>query len=245
MPQSPTSLESLSDLLELSVRSSESAKRYLRCEINDESLQSAVLLLEAILDHARGVIALNRACSHADVSIICRSAIDAYVDLVNLCESQTYLKDLEVGDTFQWRRFLESTSRGDNPNLDALGAHSSFPAARRQMADREKALLRTGAKKMTVEERFEKAGLTREYESAFHFLSFDVHNSLSFLRARYGGSDNRNRGCTLTMSELVIRSTEKILGRCGHGTAVMSAADKELQRLHASVQGETRDQGSV
>jgi hypothetical protein len=100
------------------------------------------------------------------------------------------------------------------------------------MAEREKEILRSGASKMTVEERFEKAGLTKEYESAFHFLSFDVHNSISFLRARHGGRSDQNRGCALTMCELVIRSAEKILRRCGHGIAVMSDADRELQLIN-------------
>jgi hypothetical protein len=104
-----------------------------------------------------------------------------------------------------------------------------------------------GFSKLDIKERFERAGLTDEYDSVYQMLSAEAHNNISHLRSRYFCLiDDRivlrktvkgmlpghryEHACTLSISEIVIRSTEKLLRRCGHGVAVLSDANRKLER---------------
>jgi hypothetical protein len=79
----------------------------------------------------------------------------------------------------------------------------------------------------------------------YSLLSSEVHNNVSGLQSRYidwdeksawlvptGGISSRSHhyedACTLTMSEIVIQSAEKVLRLLGHGAAVMSPARSQL-----------------
>jgi hypothetical protein len=115
MTSENTSLASLLDLLELSISRADGALSNLRFDINDPTLQCSVALLLAILDLARSVVASDRAGTYAAVAIVTRSAIDAYTDLVNLCENNEYWERLEAADAFERKKILESASRGRNP----------------------------------------------------------------------------------------------------------------------------------
>ena len=80
----------------------------------------------------------------------------------------------------------------------------------------------------------------------YSLLSSEVHNNISGLQSRYIDWDEKSAwlvptgetsrhshhyedACTLTMSEIVIQSTEKVLRLLGHGTAVMSPARSQLE----------------
>ena len=86
------------------------------------------------------------------------------------------------------------------------------------------------------------------YESTYAVLSAEVHNNVSNLQSRYLDWDDERawvmeqgeiskhqhhyeRPCTLTMSKIVLRSTEKLLRRFDHGVAVLSEANNVLERI--------------
>ncbi len=136
--------------------------------------------------------------------------------------------------------------RGHNPVLRKLSEAEVFTVGRRQYSQEK--LRAKGVESLGIEERFERAGLTNEYESLYAFLSAEVHNNVSTLQSRYLDWDDEQawvtqqreiskhqhhyeRPCTLTMSEIVLRSTEKLLRRFGHGLAVLSDANSGLERI--------------
>ncbi len=132
--------------------------------------------------------------------------------------------------------------------LRALTEDELLPAGRRKNAQELKALQAKGVEKLDIDERFKRAQLTNEYESMYAILSSEMHNNVSSLQSRYTDWDD-NRGwlvptgdtsshshhyeeaCTLTMSEIVIQSTEKVLRLLGHGTAVISPARSQLEHI--------------
>jgi hypothetical protein len=185
MTSENTSLASLLELLELSISRADGALSNLRFDINDPALQCSVALLLAILDLARSVVASDRAGTYAAVAIVTRSAIDAYTDLVNLCENNEYWERLEAADAFEWRKVLESASRGRNPILEPLRKNETFVQGRRMQSDRLDELSNRGVAKLETKERFERAGLTNEYDSVYQMLSAEAHNNISHLRSRY------------------------------------------------------------
>jgi hypothetical protein len=245
----PLTLAELTDLLRFSLECAEQACfNGLRFDFYEPRHRYAVLLLWAVLDYARDVLALIQAVRCGAIAIVTRSALDAYADIANLGDRPQYWEHLVAADASKWKQILERASRGGNPMLKALSEDALLPVGRRKHALELKALQAKGVEKLDIGERFERAQLTNEYESMYSFLSSEVHNNVSGLQSRYidwdesrawlvptgessGHSQHYEEPCTLTMSEIVIKSTEKVLTLLGHGTAVMSPASAELEKI--------------
>jgi hypothetical protein len=254
-------LTELVEFLKLSIDCAVRACAGLRYDFYAQRDRYAVLLLYAVIDDARAVVALAKAGTHSVIPIVTRSALDAYADIANLCDHADYWKYLEEADASKWKKLLEHASRGDNPALKNLSEDNVFPIGRRQYSQDLKTLRAQGVGSLGIETRFERAGLTNEYESIYGLLSAEVHNNISTLQSRYldwdddrawitahgESSDHQHHyepPCTLTMSEIVIRSTEKVLRLFGHGIAVLSAANSELERIWKLAQVEDTRESS-
>jgi Family of unknown function (DUF5677) len=245
----PLTLEELSSFLALSLECAERAcANGLRFDFYDPRHRYSILILRAVLDYARDIVALNRAARYSGVAPITRSALDAYADIANLCDHPDYWQHLAAADASSWKQLLERASHGKNPVLRAFSQDELLPIGRRHTAQELKALEARGIDKLGIGERFQQAGLTHEYESVYAILSAEVHNNVSSLQSRYidwdesrawvvaPGEMSRHShhyedACTLTMSEIVIQSTEKVLTLLRHGTAVMSPARSQLERI--------------
>ena len=252
----PLTLEELSSILELSLECAERAcANGLRFDFYDPSHRYSILILWAVLDYARDIVALNRAARYSGVAPITRSALDAYTDIANLGDHPDYWQHLAAADASSWKQLLERASHGKNPVLRAFSQDELLPIGRRHTAQELKALEARGIDKLGIGERFQQAGLTHEYESVYAILSAEVHNNVSSLQSRYvdwdesrawvvpPGETSRHShhyedACTLTMSEIVIQSTEKVLTLLHHGTAVMSPARSQLEEIWKRAQTE-------
>jgi hypothetical protein len=248
-------LNELTALLELSLECA--ARAYsngLRFDYRDLRERYSVLLLWAVLDYAHDIIALIRARRYGAISLITRSALDAYADIANLGDHHDYWEHLAVADASKWKQLHEAAG-GGNPMLKDLRESELFPVARRKNAKELKALKKKGVRMLEIGERFELAGLTNEHESGYAILSSEVHNNVSHLQSRYIDSDETGSWLiapgrtsshsqryedagTLHMSEIVILSTEKVLRLLGHGTAVMRPASSQLERIWRRVQAQ-------
>jgi Family of unknown function (DUF5677) len=136
-----------------------------------------------------------------------------------------------------------------------VGDDELLPVGRRKNAQELKVLQSKGVDKLDIDERFKRAQLTNEYESMYAILSAEAHNNVSSMQSRYidwdekrawivgageGGSHSHHyeEPCTLTMSEIVIQSMEKVLKLLGHGTAVMAPARLQLEHIWKRTQAE-------
>lgn len=245
----PLTLEELSSFLELCLECSERAcTNGLRFEFYEPRHRYSVLLLWAVLDYAHDTVALNRAGRYSAIPHIARSALDAYTDIANLGDHADYWQHLTAADASKWKQLLERASHGKNPVLRAFSKDELLPTGRRHTAQELKALEAKGIDKLDIGERFHRAGLTHEYESVYAILSAEVHNNVSSLQSRYidwdeghawvvaPGEASRHShhyedACTLTMGEIVIQSTEKVLTLLSHGTAVMAPARLQLEQI--------------
>jgi hypothetical protein len=249
-------VEELTGFLELSLECAERAcANGLRFDFYEPRHRYAVLLLRVVLDHARDVVALNKAARFGAVAIITRSALDAYADIANLGDHASYWEHLVAADASSWKPLLERASQGKNPVLKALSEDDMLPVGRAHYAQELKAMQAKGVAKLDIGERFQRAGLTNEYEATYAILSAEAHNNVSGLQSRYidwdensawiidVGQESRHRhhyetACTLTMSEIVIQSMEKMLRLLGHGIAVMGPARLQLGQIWAQAQAE-------
>jgi hypothetical protein len=217
----------------------------------------AVLLLYAVIEHGRAVLTLAKAGVFPAIAVVTRTALDAHVDIANLAEHPHYWENLTAVDTSKWQVLLQRASRGDNPVLKGISEDAMLPVGRRKFARELKVLRAKGVKELGIAQRFKQAELTKEYESIYTILSGEVHNNISSLQGRYIDRDDESGewwivqadetskrahhyelACTLTMAELVLRSTELVLRLFGHGVAVVSGPLRELERIWALAQKE-------
>jgi hypothetical protein len=257
MPERVTLAELLA-FVELTIqRFSEVRTRGLRCDLDNPRHRYSVLLLYAVLDYARSVTALANAGAFAGIPVIARSALDAYVDICNLCDHADYWRTLEAVDAAKWKALLERASAGGYPALEGLRKDALFPVARRKYAKELKQLRAEGIKTLEIYERFDKAGLKNEHGSIYAILSDATHNNLSGLRSRYMDYDDTEAWLvesgevsrhshhyelpsTLTTGEIVLNSIEKVLRQFGHGVAALGPAFRKLDRLWERLRTEER-----
>jgi hypothetical protein len=245
----------LVEFLQLTIESSAQAADSFRFNPADSRQLYAILLLYALTDHGRVELNLARAELFTGIGVITRSAIDAYADLCNVCDHPGYFENLEAADASHWKKFLEVASQGRVAALKALSESDLLPVGRRMYAEELRRLTAKGVRVLSIEQRFERAKLKDEYQSLYALLSAEVHNNLSGLRSRYIDRNdddawlvrpgmfsrhdhNYGRPCTLNMGEMIVKGTEKVLRLLGHGVAVISGAERELQRIAALAQTE-------
>lgn len=254
-PSERLTLEELTAFLRLSLEcAGRACCNGLRFDFYEPRQRYAVLLLWTVLDYARDAIALAQAARYGAIAIVTRSALDAYADVANLGDHPDYWEHLAAADASKWKQLLERASRGGNPMLKALSEDELLPLGRRKNAQELKAL-QARVEKLGIDERFKRAQLTNEYESMYAILSSEVHNNVSSLQSRYIDWDEKSarlvptgetsshshhyeEPCILTMSEIVIQSTETVLKLLGHGTAVMSPARSQLDQIWKRAQAQ-------
>lgn len=248
-------LNQLVSFLNLAIESSVRACTAFRCDVADPRHRYAILLLYALTDHARVALTLARAGLFTGIGPITRCAIDAYADLCNVCDDPRYFKHLDAASAFHWKKLSERASAGGIAALRALTESELLPVGRKKFAAELKALKAEGVEPLGIDERFERAKLTDVYQSLYAILSAEAHNNIIELQSRYLDRDeeeawlvqpgqfsrrdhNYGRPCTLTMGEMVVKGTEKVLRLFGHGVAAISSAGRELERIATLAQAE-------
>jgi hypothetical protein len=253
-------LDQLVGFLELAIESSVRACSAFRCDVADPQHRYAILLLYALTDHARVALGLARGAAFTGIGPTTRCAIDAYADLCNVCECPRYFKHLDAASAFHWKKLLERASAGRIAALKALTDSPLLAVGRKKFAAELKTLKAQGIEPLDIDERFKRAKLTDEYQSLYAILSAEVHNNIAELQSRYIDGDdasawlvqpgqfskhdhNYGRPCTLTMGEMIVKATEKVLRLFGHGIAVISNAGRELDRISDLAKAEEERQG--
>ena len=245
-------LPDLLDLLRLCVTTADAVIPQLRFSTRSRTHVFAVALLAQVVDYARGVIVAGTSGTYALIPGGVRSAFYAYADIVNLCEDMNYWKALELADAGSWSAVLQGASQGKNPFLKGISESDLLQPGRSHYAKLRKTLEKEGVQRPEIKDRFEKAGMTNEYNSAYGFLSADTHNNVSAVVSRHfvvtddgvrlrRAEDEKpsvyELPGTLIMSEMLLRSMEKLLRHCGHGIAVLAEADERFRAIAAVVAG--------
>jgi len=190
---------------------------------------AAMLYLE-IIEFAGSLILLRRYSRVAGVSIIARTALDAFVDLKNLLIDDKYWASLELADSLEWAKILQTASVEGNQYLDGFRKDANFELYRKLMKNKLKAAKAANAARLKAEAKFIKAGMDNDYWGLYVALSSDVHNNTSHLKYRhmraqedgfsvalYTGEGGYGDAVLLTMAEILMFSSEDIQERYGAG----------------------------
>jgi hypothetical protein len=114
-----------------------------------------------------------------------RSLLEAYVEFANLQSDAKYDYYMEANNHEQWLKVLKEARDHANPFLEGISKYDNLDD---QIQEHEKELKKLKAKgynPLNVFERFEKAGMVKEYRSLYSFLSGDSHSDIRALIDRH------------------------------------------------------------
>jgi Family of unknown function (DUF5677) len=219
----------LLDILEVAHDLAVKGVRSIRISGDATNHFAAMLYLE-IIEFAGSLILLRRYSRVAGVSIIARTALDAFVDLKNLLIDDKYWASLELADSVEWAKILQTASVEGNQYLDGFRKDANFALYRKIMKTKLKATKAANAVRLKAEDKFIKAGMLNDYWGLYVALSADVHNNTSHLKYRhmrakkdgfsvtlYTGDGGYGDAVLLTMSEILMFASEDIQERYGAG----------------------------
>ena len=248
MDDAVVTVPELLELLAVSIKHATMASENMRFDFFDPQQRVCIGFLQAIIEYARAIHMVASQGMYYAPTTMHRAALDAYVDIVNVCKDREYCEHLEAADALSWKRLLERASAGRNPLLKAIAEAEHFEDGRRMYSDTVRELEARGVKKLEPADRFKLAEMTDEYEAAYAMLSAEAHNNVSFVTNHYFvvsteepalrpfGSTPGNgapKATVLNMAEIVLSATEKVLRLCRHGTAILSPARYVFEGIHA------------
>ena len=111
--------------------------------------------------------------------------LEAYVDLHNLADSATYGYALELGHIKEWLKILHEAKTGKNEYLLAISEAPDLEARISEWTLKKIALEAKGYCSLRIEQKFQRAGMEKEYRSQYNALCCDAHNNLRALVDRH------------------------------------------------------------
>ncbi len=139
-----------------------------------------VCLYGRLIELTGGMLVLIVAQQKASASIVFRSFLEAYVDLINLTQDCNYHNNLLAAHHQKWVRIL-NTSNDPNPYLREISELRNVDEIKAYHRASLDALKRDGYAPMRVLERFQKANMEDEYRSIYSLGSSDIHNDFGAL----------------------------------------------------------------
>jgi hypothetical protein len=196
----------------------------------DPTNHYAGLLYFEIIELAGSIIVLRKNQRVAGVSIIMRTALDAFVDLKNLLKDSNYWKHLEAADSHEWGKLLQLASAPDNQYLSGFREDPAFPKYRKHMKQINQKTKAANATKLGAEDRFRRVEMQPDYDGLYSALSSDAHNNTSHLKYRhtrvvndkfvftlYSGEGGYGDAILVTFSEILMFASELMHERFGDG----------------------------
>jgi hypothetical protein len=144
-----------------------------------------VYLYCSIIEYADSLYKLLQQERIVAAPLLLRSMIEAFIDLKNLCNDQTYGYHLQSGNIKEWLKVTKEARTLENPYLDGLASADGFEV---QISKWEEELQEYSAKgypALNQFQKFEKADMVNEYRSLYNFLCSYSHNNIRALRDRH------------------------------------------------------------
>lgn len=130
-----------------------------------------------ILEYMRGCIALIRNHNTRCLPPVCRSLLEAYVDLKNSADSDEYRRALQATMLRKKSQFAKNAHkyRESSPFIKAIKDKTDFDELAQQF-EQERATVKQD--EIPLWEKFKTAGLEHEHRFIYALLCDDVHNGL-------------------------------------------------------------------
>ncbi len=165
------------------------AARTLRFNRRNPQHVCAVALHATLLELCRGFALLLRDGDRTGPPLLLRTALEAYVDLVNVVQDADYVANLQAAWQKERLKIVRSAAASattaGNPYLQRIAESENLHEARAAIETELDALRSRGRGALSVRERFERAGELDRYVSVYAQLSWRSHNNLPALESRH------------------------------------------------------------
>lgn len=170
-----------------------------------------VSLYMTILELVEEIVSANRESSKISVPIISRSILEAFVDLKNVVTDEDYCNIIELDWLRGWKLTMENALT-DNPYLVDIKADPNLKEGIEEHERRLNELKELGTKKLTAQQKFEKAGLANEYETMYRWTSSHSHGGLQALISRHINLSNPEKPEVVAFQDHDIEEFEIYIG---------------------------------
>ncbi|MFN7096295.1 MAG: DUF5677 domain-containing protein [Gammaproteobacteria bacterium] len=155
----------------------------LKFDTKREPHLAIMTLYGTVLELIGSCIFLLRNKKYIGISILLRSILEAYVDLINLMEDENYFHYLHASFLQETLKFINSAKKENNPQIEALLANWEGELEKREGI--LTSLSTRGFKPLKNCDKFEKAGLEKLYITIYNHLCCESHNNLISLTKRH------------------------------------------------------------
>ncbi|WP_027665302.1 DUF5677 domain-containing protein [Rhizobium leguminosarum] len=170
----------LIDLYNATIKHLTSLKFDKRSEVH----RTLVSLYATIIELTNSAIIIREGGAYTGMDILLRSAMEAHVDLINLANSNEYLKAMLAVYHKEWIKLAGDGVKGENPFLIYF---KDNPEALKKL-EYHKAELKAFTDVSAIPSNYDKfkaAGLEHEYRSIYNSLCNDSHNNIRALTSRH------------------------------------------------------------
>src|SRR5262249_3519699 len=142
-----------------------------------------VCLYASLIELCGGIIALVQSDRLSALPPVFRTFLEAYVDLKNVIQTPTYIKNCYAKHHAAWIKVLNN-SQDPNPYLEGIRDHEDWKLALERHETELQRLTDEGFPPLKIVTRFEMADMSDVYRSVYLFESDGAHNSLQALISR-------------------------------------------------------------
>ena len=156
----------------------------LRFDKHSEVHRTLISIYATIVELTNSAIIIREGGAYTGMDTLLRSAMEAHVDLINLSNSDDYLKAMLAVYHKEWIRLAEDGVKGENPFLIYF---KNDPEAQGKL-DHHKAELKAFTDASAIPSNYDKfkaAGMENEYRSIYNSLCNDSHNNIRALTSRH------------------------------------------------------------
>ena len=158
-----------------------------------------VSLYCSVVEYSDTLINLEKEQKNIAIPLVARGILEAYVDLKNLSEDQSYGNNMEASYLDEWLKVTKAASKSNNPFLNELSEAKEFETQVINWEAERKELNEKGFVKLNQFEKFQKAGMENEYRSVYNFLCSHSHNNKRALFDRFCVISEDKSDFTLSM----------------------------------------------
>lgn len=149
---------------------------------------AAVSLLGTVLELAGDCLALLRSRRRIGPKVLLRSLMEAWVELKNVARDPDYLGFMNAVQLELQLRRIDAASQADaelNPYFEDLRANEDLESRRGEFKRDLEALKAHGFGRLSIRDRFRRAGEGQRYESVYALLAQHSHHNLIALERRH------------------------------------------------------------
>lgn len=147
--------------------------------------RNVIALYGSILELTGAIILLVENKMITGVPVMLRSILEAYVDLHNLIETPRYGYAMDLGHIKEWLKILHEAKSGKNEYLEAISKAPFLDSTIADWTKKKRTLEQKGYQALKIEQKFQRAGMEKEYRSQYNSLCCDAHNNLRALIERH------------------------------------------------------------